>query len=124
MSAPPALDPALALADARQATLRAIRMFLDRLPERFDVVQAILFGSRARGTHHEESDTDLALILRGEKTRTLPLQLEMSDIAFDVLLETGVNLSPLAVWESDWEHPERHSNPDLLAAIAEEGIPV
>ena len=35
----------------------------------------------------------------------------MADVAFDVLLETGIRIQPLPVWEDEWEHPESYSNP-------------
>ncbi|RXM22358.1 nucleotidyltransferase [Citrobacter sp. AAK_AS5] len=45
----------------------------------------------------------------------------MDDIAYDVLLETGIRVQPLPVWEEEWAHPERYSNPRLLKNIAREG---
>lgn len=36
----------------------AVFVFLERLADRFDPLQLILFGSRARGDYHEESDAD------------------------------------------------------------------
>ncbi|MFZ4537611.1 hypothetical protein [Propionivibrio sp.] len=46
----------------------------------------------------------------------------MSDVAFDVLLETGINISPLPVWLDEWEHPETYANPRLLKNIALDGV--
>jgi hypothetical protein len=46
----------------------------------------------------------------------------MADIAFDVLLETGVLISPLPIWSDEWEHPENYSNPALLHNIERDGI--
>ncbi len=46
----------------------------------------------------------------------------MSDLAYDVLLETGINISPLPIWLDDWEHPEQARNPLLLRNIAEDGV--
>ncbi|EGF30133.1 DNA polymerase, beta domain protein region [Oxalobacteraceae bacterium IMCC9480] len=100
----------------------AIRLFIDRLSGSYDSAGAILFGSRARQTHRDDSDADVAILLRGERQRFLPVKLAMSDLAFDVLLETGINISPLPVWIDEWEHPETYSNPDLLLNIAREGI--
>ena len=39
-----------------------------------------------------------------------------------LLLETGINISPLPVWLDEWEHPEAYSNPSLLKNIANEGV--
>ncbi|EGF32426.1 hypothetical protein IMCC9480_2499 [Oxalobacteraceae bacterium IMCC9480] len=46
----------------------------------------------------------------------------MADLAYEVLLETGINISPMPVWLDDWDHPERHTNPDLLRNIDREGV--
>jgi predicted nucleotidyltransferase len=104
------------------ATDFATHAFLKRVREHFDVAEAILFGSRARGDFSSESDADVAVLLRGEPGRFLPTKLKMSDIAYDVLLDTGINVSPLPVWLTEWTHPEAYSNPRLLENIAREGI--
>jgi len=49
-------------------------------------------------------------------------KLEFDDLAYEVLLDTGVRIQPLPVWQSEWEHPEHYSNPHLLKNIAHEGI--
>jgi hypothetical protein len=46
----------------------------------------------------------------------------MADIAYEILLETGVLVQPLPVWEDEWEHPETQSNPALLLSINREGV--
>ena len=48
--------------------------------------------------------------------------LAMGDIAYDVLLDTGINISPLPIWLDEWQSPERHSNPALLRNIVSEGV--
>src|SRR5260364_464187 len=92
------------------------------IADRFDIAGAIVYGSRARGTHRPESDADVAVLLKGERQRFLKTALAMSDVAFDALLETGINISPLPVWLDEWEHPENYTNPALLQNIAREGI--
>ncbi|MCG5494672.1 nucleotidyltransferase domain-containing protein [Ectothiorhodospira variabilis] len=103
-------------------TEEAVRSFLSLIPSRYDVAAAIIYGSRARGTHRPDSDADVAILLRGEHQRFLPTKLDMADIAFDVLLETGILISPLPIWLDEWEHPENHSNPILLRNIDREGV--
>lgn len=103
-------------------TERALRRFLALIATRFDVAGAILYGSRARGTQRPDSDADLAVLLKGRPQRALPVTLEMADPAFDLLLETEINIAPLPVWTEQWEHPQTHSNPALLHNIAREGI--
>ncbi|MEO6319757.1 MAG: nucleotidyltransferase domain-containing protein [Polaromonas sp.] len=103
-------------------TEAAVRRFITLMTGQFDMAGAIVYGSRARGTHRPDSDADVAVLLRGEHQRFLPTALAMSDVAFDVLLETGINISPLPVWLDEWEHPEHYSNPALLHNIAREGV--
>lgn len=103
-------------------TEKAVRRFLAVIADRYDMAGAIVYGSRTRGTHRPDSDADVAVLLRGAHRRLLPTTLAMADVAYDVLLETGINISPLPVWLDEWEHPERSPNPALLSNIAREGV--
>jgi len=103
-------------------TDHAVRRFLAEIARHYDMAGAMIYGSRARGTHRDDSDADVAVLLKGEPQKLLPTSLAMADVAYDVLLDTGINISPLPVWMEEWEHPENHSNPALLHAIAREGI--
>lgn len=101
---------------------RVARIFLDRIKPQFDVAGAIVFGSRARRTHQPDSDLDVAVLLRGNAEKFLSVKLQMADTAFDILLETGIRIQPLPIWEDEWAHPECYSNPSLLQNIVEEGV--
>jgi len=103
-------------------TRRAIDMFMRRVVTQYDATGAILFGSRARQTHRPDSDADVAVLLRGAPQPLIAAMRGMDDVAFDVLLETGIRVQPLPIWEEEWTHPERYSNPRLLANIAQEGV--
>lgn len=100
----------------------AVRRFLSLIASQYDMAGAVVYGSRARGTHQPDSDADVAVLLKGEHRQFLPTTLAMADVAYDVLLETGVNISPLPVWMDEWERPELFSNPALLHNIAREGV--
>lgn len=102
--------------------LKVTQDFLWRIKERYDISGALLFGSRARGTHHATSDADVAVILRGEPRRLLPTKLDMLDAAYDIMLESDIRISPLPIWIEEWEHPEDYSNPRLLENIRRDGV--
>ncbi len=104
------------------ATEQAVRSFITLMAGQFDMAGTIVYGSRARGTHRPDSDADVAVLLNGAHQRFLPTKLAMADLAFDVLLETGICISPLPVWVDEWADPEHHSNPALLHNIAKEGV--
>jgi hypothetical protein len=46
----------------------------------------------------------------------------MANIAFDILLDTSILISPLPIWEEDWRRPELYENPRLLENIRREGV--
>ena len=102
-------------------TETAIRRFLELIASRYEVEGAILYGSRARGTHHEDSDADVAVLLRG-KQDIWTVVMDMADIAFKVMLDTDILVSALPVWLDEWENPENYSNSALLHNISREGV--
>lgn len=104
------------------ATDRAISSFSKKVALRHALAKLILFGSRARGDGRADSDADVAVVLSEAHGDFMQTKLEMADIAFDVLLETGVLIQPLPIWEDEWSHPETYSNPRLLENIQREGI--
>ncbi len=40
------------------------RQYISFLQDKYDIQSAILFGSYAKGTHHEDSDIDIAIVLK------------------------------------------------------------
>lgn len=106
------------------ATVQAAGTFLDRVSLRYSVSRAILFGSRARGSFRPDSDADIAVLLNGEPGIRVDAALNMADIAFDVMMETGVLIEAIPFWEVEWSHPETFNNPALIENIRREGIPL
>jgi predicted nucleotidyltransferase len=107
------------------ATAETVTTFLARMAGVFDVRQAILFGSRARGAFTSDSDADVAVVLAGNFGHSgtfMATKLAMADLAFDVLLDTGIRIEPLPVWEDEWAQPDSYRNPKLLHNIARDGV--
>lgn len=48
-------------------TASAVRLFKSRAARCYDVLGALLFGSRARESRRRDSDADVALLLRGDR---------------------------------------------------------
>ncbi|MGO9744275.1 MAG: recombinase family protein [Roseiarcus sp.] len=103
-------------------TERAARAFLQRLEGRYPIREAILFGSRARGDHKRDSDADIAVILKGARGDRYKVSGDMAGVEFHVLMETGVMVQGLPLWEDEVAHPESFSNPALIANILREGV--
>jgi antitoxin ChpS len=102
----------------------ATQAFKEKLSTHFLTNQTILFGSRARNTQHDQSDADVAVLLPGNSGKFLDTKFFMDDLAYEVLLETGIRIQPLPIWQSEWDHPEIYSNPQLILNIKKEGVPL
>ncbi len=68
------------------ATTQTVLAFLERVAAVFPVRSAILFGSRARGEFHRDSDVDVAVLLSGHSDQFMAAKIAMSDMAFDLTL--------------------------------------
>lgn len=112
----------LSLAEIDADTLNAAQLFIARIAEQYNVVNAVLYGSRARRTHKPDSDADIAIVLRGPHGQRFDVVVNMAGIAFDVLLESGVLVGPLPLWENEWAYPEQFNNPALIENIQREGV--
>ncbi len=104
------------------ATERAARVFMQRLDGKYSAIEGLLFGSRARGDHRADSDADIAVILQGESGNRYKVASDMAAIAFDVMMETGILVDPLPLWEDELKRPERFSNPRLIDNIKGDGV--
>jgi DNA invertase Pin-like site-specific DNA recombinase/predicted nucleotidyltransferase len=118
--APSPVVPVKPLIDAD--TERAARVFMQHLEGKYLVIEALLFGSRARGTHTAESDADIAVVLEGTKGNRTAVSGDMAEIAFDVLMETGILVEALPLWADELKRPETFSNPALIRNIQRDGL--
>ncbi len=109
-------------AEIDSETRKAVSAFIEKISRQYVMDGAILFGSRARKSYRSDSDADVAVLLTGQAGKFVTTKLAMADIAYDVLLETGIRIQPLPIWTDEWEHPETYSNPRLLHNIEHEGI--
>ncbi len=116
------VPPLIARPTLDAETERAARVFMQRIEGKYPAIEGLVYGSRARGDHKPDSDTDLAVILKGERGDRYKVSSDMAGIAFDVMLETGVLVSPLPLWEEEFLQPERFSNPALIENIKREGL--
>jgi DNA invertase Pin-like site-specific DNA recombinase/predicted nucleotidyltransferase len=103
-------------------TDRAARAFMKRLEGKYPAIEGLVFGSRARGTHSPDSDADLAVILKGDTGNRWEMTRELSGIAFDIMMETGILVQALPLWENELKQPELFSNPALIETIKREGL--
>lgn len=100
--------------------LRAMSLFCDllRTEAKGNIHAIILFGSRARGEGHEESDVDVLVLFNEE---SYPLKIKIWDYAHKVFCETDIAISPLVLSLKQFEKLVAHER--LIAlTIQKEGI--
>lgn len=93
---------ALKLQPNERAALQAfIRQILDVYPQQ--VVQASLFGSKARGDSDPDSDIDVLVILREEEGA---LRSQILTTASRISLDYDVLLNPILIGESRYQRQQ------------------
>ena len=108
-----------------KATRDALLSFKSRLTQRYGKhLKAIyLFGSRARGDHHSDSDADVAVFL-DQVRDPLGEQLDLIEEGYAILLATGINIQPWVFEEASLNAPQRYRAAHLVKTVRREGIPL
>lgn len=98
----------------------ALETFVDQVRSRYGglVHRITLFGSRARGEGHEESDLDVAVILTGDEGKLRPT---LIDLATDIFIQTGIKISPLVLSQRSFDALVQMER-GIAVAIQHEGV--
>jgi predicted nucleotidyltransferase len=80
------------------------------------LVGLYLYGSRARGAHHPDSDADVAVVLSGAFDYWREVGV-LSDLSYDDLVERGVYIDAKPLGLLAWNNPTSHANASLIRAI-------
>src|ERR1035437_5631467 len=88
----------------------ALHHFISSLSANFadNYLYSYLFGSKSRGDDNEDSDLDVAVILKHSDYRT---KCSVIDLAYEELLSTNVEISPLVFSHDDYERQRREGFP-------------
>ena len=111
---------ARSLSDLAPNDQAAITKYLGCIRSRFPdrILDVVLFGSRARGDAHVESDIDLLVLVDAEDRE---FRSELWRIASDVSLDYNVVISPRVFGQARWAETRRIGMP-LYRAIVADGI--
>ena len=105
------------------AERRAAREFIGRVRRdvRADLVQASLFGSKARGTARPDSDVDVLLVFARLAWDREPHATHAEIIADEVARDTGV---PITTWSVSLPDLDRGSRTPMLVDALEDSVPL
>jgi len=98
----------------RGAVEEFVRRVLGRYRDKIDSI--ILFGSVARGEAKEDSDIDVLIVVKKEDFK---LRRALIGVAFDILLETGNDISVKVLSKNEFEDRRDFS---FLRNIISEGV--
>lgn len=105
--------------DERKKELEELKKNLENLlgPQAFKMV---LFGSRARGDYGEESDVDVAILVRG---LTREMKRRILDKVAEIELEYLLPISVLVFSQDEFEHLKKRER-RIALDIEREGVPL
>ena len=66
--------------------------------------EVILYGSYARGDNHDFSDVDLMILVKMSDSEIKRIENDVYDIAFEIEIETGIDISPIIKNEAQYEY--------------------
>lgn len=64
----------------------------------------ILYGSYARGDQREDSDVDIMILVDMTEEEMKAIRYPIYDLAFDIFMETGVDISPVIENENRYQY--------------------
>ena len=109
----------MALLPAETAALADLRRWLEgRFGQRLDGL--LLFGSRARGQGHPESDLDVLVV---ERELSSAERREVGHFSGDLLTRHGVLVAPLALSVAERDHLRARER-RIIAEIDRDGVPL
>ena len=105
-----------------ETTAEALDVFLHALAEaRFPFVRKVLlYGSRARGDHHPDSDVDVAVVVTGD--RIVPKGMDVRGATFRARGLHDDIVSPLTMPEEGLDNPDASSSSAFFRNVNRDGI--
>ncbi len=64
----------------------------------------IVYGSYARGNYQDNSDVDVTVLMKLPEIEIKKLENDVYDIAFEIEMDTGIDISPIIKNEAQYEY--------------------
>jgi predicted nucleotidyltransferase len=100
--------------DKREA-IRIAKRYIESISKKYQIENAILFGSFAKGTYHKDSDIDIAIVFNSKVEDLIDMQIELMCLRDD----DNLMIEPHPFLKSDF----KTTNP-IVAEILKNGIEI
>ena len=68
------------------------------------LTKVIVYGSYARGDYNSSSDVDVMILVKMSDNEIKKIENQVYDLAFDIEMDTGVDISPIIKNEVQYEY--------------------
>ena len=82
--------------------MEIVKRYVKKVCEEYQIKAIILFGSYAKGTQHEDSDIDIAVITDDIKTDRFDEEIKLMQLRWDI----DLRIEPHIISISDYENNE------------------
>jgi len=82
----------------KEEAITIARKYLNKVSRNYNIIQALLFGSYAKGTNNEDSDIDIALVMKNVPD-IIDAQIELMKLRRDI----DLRIEPHPFREEDFE---------------------
>lgn len=105
---------------------RVLQQFVDAVREHYGerLREVVVFGSRARGDHRDDSDVDLAVVLQDGTWDFWDEKMRLVDMSDDAFHDHGLLIQAWPIANSAWLDPSLHHNPWFVRAVRRDAKPV
>lgn len=101
---------------------KVVKEYIDSIHRHFSdkVSDIILFGSKARGDSHSESDIDILIVIDTEDKQ---IKRKISDLCWDAMFDNNFKtfISPIIFFKKEYEQ-YRKWNSSFLYNVSKEGV--
>lgn len=66
--------------------------------------KVVVYGSYARGNYQDNSDVDIMVLVNLSEMEINKLENDVYDAAFDIEMDTGIDISPIVKSEAQYEY--------------------
>ena len=100
----------------------AIRIFMARLSERYAIRGAAAYDGFAAGVLRRGGGVNLVVVLCQEIQDPAGVSIDMGWDALTLYLESGIDITPIPVFDGHWREPESAPDPEYINRLKTKSV--